>query len=347
MFDVAEQLQAKAHTVDIITYGEQAEGQPSVTRVSRSGNSLMRYVRMCKAIRAQVKPETIIVATDVFSIGIPTRLALIGKKNQFVLRLGGEWAWEDVVTKGRYIGTLRNFWKQHAGIRMWLQRKNYQWITKRAKTIFVTSSFLGDILSQFVGVPKNKIHLAENQSSFESHTHPFDSSKPLRLLYIGRFAPVKNVVFLTRILLACEQAGLSFSATLIGDGPDLSSIRYLLRESKRITVRPPVDREGVAQAFAEHDACLLPSLSDICPNIVLEALASGLPCLITSEHGLAKPVPGTVELNPEDEQAWKDTLKEWIKNPSKVESMALQIKPQTKQSTPSLADQIISFVQAK
>ncbi len=347
MFDTAEGLRAESHTVTVITYGEGTDSRSQIMRVSRSGSSLMRYLRLAKAIRMQLTSETVLVATDVFSVGIPARLALIGKKNCFLLRLGGEWAWEDAITKGRFVGTLRNFWKQRFGIRAWTEKKKYQWITKRAQIVFVTSSFLGDILSQYIDIPKSKIQLAENQASFGAQKRVMDPSKPLRFLYIGRFAPVKNVAFLAKILRDCEVQGFSFQATLIGDGPDFSEIKQILTGSRSITLLPPVDRAGVAQAFAEHDVFVLPSLSDICPNAVLEALANGLPCLITSEHGLHKPLAGTVELDPEDEQAWKDMLKKWIENPAEIRSLAAQIQSQKTPSSPSLAERLISFAQAE
>ena len=348
MFDMAEELRSRSHEVLVVTYGDQVQKQEAVVRISRGGHVLKRYIRMCRAIRAHLQPQTVVIATDVFSVGIPTRLALIGKKNTFFVRLGGEWAWEDAVTKGRYSGTLRDFWGKYTDWRKMFQRLNYQWITYRARSIFVTSSFLGDILTQYLHLPKQMIQLAENQASFNSVSHQErNTTQPLRILYVGRFAPVKNVCFLARVLRTCEQRGLSFVATLVGDGPDVSKIQQIISGSKNTVIMTPVDRATLAEVYATHDVFVLPSLSDICPNAVLEALAHGLPCLMTTEHGLSRPLLGTQECDPQNEQAWVDVLSSWMQHPEQVAALHKQIQIKRGDQKPTLADQIISFAQVK
>ena len=45
------------------------------------------------------------------------------------------------------------------------------------------------------------------------------SGRPLRLVYGGRFVPMKGVMGLPEVALALKQAGIPFTMDIYGDGP--------------------------------------------------------------------------------------------------------------------------------
>jgi glycosyltransferase involved in cell wall biosynthesis len=123
-------------------------------------------------------------------------------------------------------------------------------------------------------------------------------------LYVGRFARVKNLLFLARVLKRLSADGVSLSCRFVGDGPTLEEVRKILADVQGVTFLGKADQSRVRSELGDADLLLLPSLTDICPNIVLEALATGLPCVVTSENGLSDGIKGLVELSPTDEEAW-------------------------------------------
>jgi len=259
-------------------------------------------------------PQTVVIATDVFSVGIPVRLALIGRTNKFLLRLGGEWWWEDSVEKGRTFVPLKEFWqKLKPTWRTVLAKLNYHWIMHRAQKIAVTSEMLGDVLKTVDPKATSKITIVENvspancQSDNREVTGPHT---PLRLLYVGRFARVKNVPFLARVIKRLHEGGLAVQCTFAGDGPDFATTQQILAGVPGIKFLGKVEQGKIPELLQESDLLVLPSLSDICPNVVLEALACGVPCLITKEHGLGVGLKGMLEPDPQNFVDWKTKIAE-------------------------------------
>lgn len=309
MKKLVDDLMSAGHDVKVVTYGE-PRPEKFVHAISRNGGRLRRYFRMASAIRKNIGGETMVLATDVFSVGIPARLAVVGKKNRFRLRLGGEWLWEDSVERGRANLTLREFWKSRK--QDWREcsgRASYGWILRRAERIAVTSDLLGEVLRTICPKAASKLLVVTNTSVGSQGTG--DSMKPhepLRLAYVGRFAKVKNVPFLAQALKLVNAQIMRVKCTFAGDGATLDETKKILEGVPGMVFTGKITQPDVSTLLKDSDVLVLPSLTDICPNIVLEALSVGTPAVITSENGLPKNIGGTIELPPTDMDGWVETL---------------------------------------
>ena len=323
IYDAVTTLEAEGATCSVVTYGEE---RPGVIAVSRLGNVLSRYFRFAKTLRAKLKPEDVVVASDVFSVGIPTRLALIGRKNRLVLRLGGEWAWEDAVNHGKVI-TMRGYWQKPTDpVRFFFKKMVMAWVMRRAEKIVVTSEMLreplrllsADFATRCVVMPN--VHGFQTELRREGAVH-----SPIRLLYIGRFAPVKHVVFLADVCRMLLARGVEYQLTIVGSGPDEAKIRTAC-EGLNVEFLPPVKYTDASRLYMENDLHLLPSLSDISPNTVAEALSVGLPCLVTSEHGLPRPLAGVLECDPLHADFWAEEIRK-LTDPETYETLQATAQP--------------------
>lgn len=328
MSKLAEDLKRAGHEVTVVTYGDPSMKTDGVIRVPRLGSVLSRYGRFASAVKNVLKPDMTVLATDVFSVGIPARLALMGRRNRLVVRLGGEWMWEDAVTNGGLRVTLREYWTQHAnGLRHRMKELFAGWVLRRAERIVVTSDMLRtplkhiapSVLARVVTVPNVPAH-----DSCKSAPHaPYGG---LRVLYAGRFAPVKNVPFFARALKQAIKAGAAISMSFVGDGEERAECEGILHGLPHVRFLGSKSTYDVLNLLSETDLYVLPSLSDVCPNGVLEALGCGVPCLVTSEHGLPSGVGGLCEIDPRDEQAWMDALIRFASNRSLLDRLRAQIR---------------------
>lgn len=116
--------------------------------------------------------------------------------------------------------------------------------------------------------------------------------EPLRLLHLGRLVGFKNLANLILAVAAVREPPLQrdIALTIVGDGPMLHHLK-LLTTNYQLPTRflPPAHGAEVHRIFAQRDLLVLPSLTEISPNVALEARAYGLPVLLTKETGLSAP----------------------------------------------------------
>ena len=113
------------------------------------------------------------------------------------------------------------------------------------------------------------------------------SGGPVRLLFVGRVVFQKGLDVLLRALAALP-AGLAWELEIIGDGEQratLTAEAARLDLAERITFAGWCDRAGIAERYRAADVFVFPSRDEGMPNVVLEAMASGLPIVATAIAG--------------------------------------------------------------
>lgn len=116
-----------------------------------------------------------------------------------------------------------------------------------------------------------------------------DASAPVNLLCVGRLTPAKCQVLLVHACARLRDAGVTFTLTLVGDGPDRSRVEAAVAEhglDNQIQLTGALTQEGVRQAFARADIFVLPSLAEGIPVVLMEAMCSFVPCVSTPVNGI-------------------------------------------------------------
>jgi glycosyltransferase involved in cell wall biosynthesis len=94
------------------------------------------------------------------------------------------------------------------------------------------------------------------------------------LLMVGRVAPEKNVELGLRAFERAREAHPGTRMVVVGDGPARARLQAAHPEARFVGVQRGAE---LAAHYASADVFLFPSLSDTFGNVVMEALASGLP----------------------------------------------------------------------
>jgi glycosyltransferase involved in cell wall biosynthesis len=100
------------------------------------------------------------------------------------------------------------------------------------------------------------------------------------LLYVGRVSKEKDLDVIVAAWGRLAQDGLALA--FVGDGPYLKELRQLLPEAAFTGYLAGLD---LARAYASSDVFVFPSTTDTFGNVILEALASGLPCVVSDQGG--------------------------------------------------------------
>jgi glycosyltransferase involved in cell wall biosynthesis len=117
--------------------------------------------------------------------------------------------------------------------------------------------------------------------------------KTLTLLSVGRLHVQKNVAYLLKILAAIRDGYKTpVTARIVGDGPERSALEQLVTDlglADAVKFEGWLDREAVRRAYQSATFLIHASSYEGMSNVILEALASGLPV------GASR-IPGNTEL---------------------------------------------------
>jgi phosphatidylinositol alpha 1,6-mannosyltransferase len=116
-----------------------------------------------------------------------------------------------------------------------------------------------------------------------SPAHRQREDNVVRIGYVGRLTAEKNIRFLAEVEQALLAQGITnFEFWTIGQGSDEAWLRTNMRQVKLPGVLRGLD---LSRAYANMDIFAFPSRTDTFGNVVLEAMASGVPAVVTDGGG--------------------------------------------------------------
>ena len=125
------------------------------------------------------------------------------------------------------------------------------------------------------GVDAELFHPRKRQRQPEDRDHV--------LGFVGRISVEKNIALLPEIQKQLEAMGhRSFRFLIVGHGGDEAWLREHLPRAEFTGV---LRGEALSTAYANMDLLVFPSHTDTFGNVVLEALASGVPAIVTPDGG--------------------------------------------------------------
>jgi glycosyltransferase involved in cell wall biosynthesis len=102
--------------------------------------------------------------------------------------------------------------------------------------------------------------------------------------YVGRLSVEKNVALLPKVDAQLRALGIVAKWVIVGHGAEEELLRAALGDAAMLGV---LRGEALAEAYANMDLLVFPSHTDTFGNVVLEALASGVPAIVTPDGGPA------------------------------------------------------------
>ena len=163
---------------------------------------------------------------------------------------------------------------------LWIVSQFY----KLPKILFAPNEELCRMLERTTGRPCYLMRRGVDTDWFSpSHRTRETNERTVVLGYVGRLSVEKNVTLLVRVereLAAMGVGGVRF--LIVGHGSEEASLRRDLKEAEFAGV---LRGAALAQAYANMDMLVFPSHTDTFGNVVLEALASGVPAVVTPDGG--------------------------------------------------------------
>ena len=167
---------------------------------------------------------------------------------------------------------------------------------KRADRILSGSEYTRDWIQRVFEIPEERLELmSENGVSktyFDQPALAPAANRPLKLVFAGRLVPYKGAdMVIESLARASRRIRRPLELTLLGDGPERENLAQQAVElgvENRVTFAGQVSPEEMPARFAEADVFAFPSIREFGGAVALEAMASGLPCIVADHGGIGE-----------------------------------------------------------
>jgi glycosyltransferase involved in cell wall biosynthesis len=159
------------------------------------------------------------------------------------------------------------------------------------------------------------------------------------VLYVGRLNHGKNVGLVADAVASLVERGLPIHLLCAGDGDERAAI--LSRLGPHASCPGNIERENLARIYASADVFAFPSEIEEYANVVLEALASGLPVMVSARSSMGRllieNVTGLV-LPGGDAGAWAEAIAGLVRDPARRLDMSHAARAYAERRLPSWDD---------
>ncbi len=158
------------------------------------------------------------------------------------------------------------------------------WFYSKAQVLFAPNPDLCALLERVTGRPCHLMTRGIDAEIFHPSHRKRDPQDRDRILgFVGRLSVEKNIALLVKIQQQLEAMGVeNFRFLIVGHGGSESWLRERLNRAEFAGV---LRDDALSTAYANMDLFVFPSHTDTFGNAVLEALASGVPGIVTPDGG--------------------------------------------------------------
>lgn len=315
---IEAELPTRGFLLDVLPFAS-VRKYPKVIRHVAYAFALLRHAR-----RAQV-----IYTLDPVSVGLPTYIASRLSGVPYVLRIGGDYAWEQGVQRFGITETLDEYLAQgSSSLFVHVLAKVQSFVARQAHTVVVPSKYLASVAEAW-GVLHDRIAVVYSApeplppASREASRETFGISDEIFLIAsAARLVPWKGVRALIDAVALMKTTRPDVHLLIAGDGPERAALEaHIASRGLQTSVRllGRLDRNALAQLLAASDCFALNTRYEGLSHQLLEAFMAGAPVVTTNAGGNAELVEDQasgliVPFN--DVDAWAAALTRLVDEPA-------------------------------
>jgi len=279
-----EELPKRGYAVSVLSFGSVRQ----LPKIFRHGAYFLLV--LIRGMRADI-----IYAQDPVSVGFPAMLAAKILRRRFLLKIVGDYAWEQGTQRFGITESLDTFAKKYRGYPFFVRllKKIQTYTAKQAEKIIVPSNYLKQIVAGWGVMPSKSIVV---YNSFKP-PRPSGNRAMLRnllsfqgrlIVSVGRLVPWKGFIELISVMPEIQEAFPDAKLMIIGEGPMQKVLEKEindrhLEESVVLTGKLPHD---VLMRYLEAaDLFVLNTSYEGFSHQILEAMAVGVPVVTTRVGG--------------------------------------------------------------
>jgi glycosyltransferase involved in cell wall biosynthesis len=272
---LAEGLPAQGIDVEVVKFS-------TVRHLPKLVRHYAYYRRMLKAARG----ADMVLALDPVSVGLPAMKAAQKAGKPFVVKIVGDYAWEQGQQRFGITASLDEFIKtKEVPVAVQFLRKIQTRVARSATRVIVPSSYLKTVVTAW-GIDERKIEVIYNAITLEKEgkipAKVVALPRPL-VVAAGRLVPWKGVGGI--IEAVAHTSGVSLA--IVGDGPDRASLEALSKEKlgDRAVCTGKLSHAHTLAVIASADVFVLNSTYEGLSHLLVEAQTLGVPTIATNVGG--------------------------------------------------------------
>lgn len=295
-----DELPKRGYGVEILSFGE-VRGLPKMIRHAVYFFKVLKRGRKCDIIFAQ----------DPVSVGLPAMIASKILRKKFLIRVAGDYAWEQATQRFGVKEGIDEFQSKKYGFKVELLKLIQKFVVKRADKVITPSHYFNKIVSGWIG-KSSKIETIYNgiDLSFKQiAVRKMDNSK--KIISAGRLVPWKGFATLIRIMKKLPE----WQLTIAGNGPmrnELESLITSLGLKDRVKLTGVIPREELLSELKMSDLFILNTSFESFSFQTVEAMHLGVPVITTNIGNLKEIVEGGKEgvlIEPDNEAQLLSAIK--------------------------------------
>jgi glycosyltransferase involved in cell wall biosynthesis len=255
---------------------------------------VVRHIAYLVQLLSAARGASAIVAFDTVSVGLPAALAARVLRIPLIVRVPGDYAWEQGVQRFHVSDSIETFQRTRYGIAVEALRRVQRFVAGSAALVVVPSDYFKTIAATWGIRPERLVRIYLGMDAPEGAVPPGDRPSGRVLFSVGRFVPWKGFTLLLHLLAAAPE----WQAVIAGGGPlqgALEAQARVLGVTERVRFTGPLPREEVLGWCASADAFVLNTSFESFSFQVLEAMAMGAAIITTTAGSLPELITDGVE----------------------------------------------------
>lgn len=264
---LADRLPAMGIQVDVLSYG-------SVRKYPK----IIRHKIYALKVLWHGRAADIVFAQDVASVGLPALVATLILGKTFMVRVPGDYAWEQAKRFGVTDG-MNEFQDKKYGWRVELMRKLERLVVGQADKVIVPSKSFAEVVKKWVKDPEKVVAVYNGIDLTEIDNLTRGSvARPRTIISAGRLVAGKGFA---ELVMAMKKLP-GYKLEIAGDGPEAGKLKETIdREglSDRVTLLGRLERPELLRRIAKSESFVLNTRFESFSYQIVEAMAAGTPVI--------------------------------------------------------------------
>ncbi len=314
-YNLSRELRKLDCDIKIISYSSQKNSnQEDIIFINKNKNIFLRYFYFFRQVNKLASWADMIYTLDLMSAGFPAVLAAILKRKKVIFRTGGDFLWEKAYQKGWTELPLSEYYKDKKNFLEKLLIFFCRQLLGRINFVIFSTEFQAKIYKEYYKLPQEKIKIIAN-ASLEVNNFLPDYQYRDSFIFAGRLIKLKNLNRLIKAFSKIKDGNIKL--IIFGQGPEKENLLTLIKNlslEKRVEIKDKIEQEKLINIIGGCKFFILPSVTEISPNLALECLSLRKPIILTKETGLADElINKLVKINPMSEEDIKNKIEYLMK----------------------------------